>query len=339
MSQNSRGMTPLNWQDLVQEALRRRKEERLTQREHAALANVSIPTMSAFERAETTLTLAKAFDILRVVGLVDEPKPGDAHDRFVRDAFKRWQSLAETLPADSPGRFPHGWFRFDYQLVGELKDVGLVEFEGIFRKATRPLSQLPSFSIFGGGLPELSAIDGILECAPRYEDLSNSQRIHDQRRSQFWRASPSGSLFVIHGFDEDVQETFPPGRILDTNHPVWRIAEVLLHAQNMALGLSNGNGEPVLVNFRAVYSGLSGRILKSWSNPFSNLRFEGSPASSGEVVLQLNVQANDIFNKLADHVWLLTSDLYDRFGAAGLSVAHITHEIDKLLDKVYPETL
>jgi transcriptional regulator with XRE-family HTH domain len=73
MLENSIKVTPLNWRALVAEALRRRKAEKLTQREHAALASVSIPTIVAFDRGERTLSLAKAFDILRVVGLIEEP--------------------------------------------------------------------------------------------------------------------------------------------------------------------------------------------------------------------------------------------------------------------------
>ena len=46
MSETSRSLAPLNWDALVAEALRRRKAERLTQREHAALANVSVPTIA-----------------------------------------------------------------------------------------------------------------------------------------------------------------------------------------------------------------------------------------------------------------------------------------------------
>ena len=86
MSETFRGVSPLDWQSLVGEALRRRKEEGLTQKEHAALANVSIPTIAAFDRGETTLTLAKAFDILRVVGLLSEPGEAGAQAAFVREA-------------------------------------------------------------------------------------------------------------------------------------------------------------------------------------------------------------------------------------------------------------
>lgn len=116
MPENTGNIAPLAWQRYVEEALRRRKAEGLTQKHHSALAGVSHPTMAAFERGETTLTLAKALDILRVVGLVDEPTEGDTQARFVRDAFERWRNLVAPLPQDSPARFPNGWYRFDYWL-------------------------------------------------------------------------------------------------------------------------------------------------------------------------------------------------------------------------------
>ena len=78
MLQNSGRISPLNWQLLIDEALRRRKAEKITQREHSALAAVSVPTMAAFEQGDKTLSLAKAFDILRVVGLIEEVKADDA---------------------------------------------------------------------------------------------------------------------------------------------------------------------------------------------------------------------------------------------------------------------
>src|ERR1700694_1974457 len=105
MPQNSGRIAPLNWRTLVAEALRRRKAEKLTQREHAALASVSIPTIVSFDRAEQTLTLAKAFDILRVVGLLEEPGKEGAQGAFVQEAFARWRELTAKLPPDSPGRF------------------------------------------------------------------------------------------------------------------------------------------------------------------------------------------------------------------------------------------
>jgi DNA-binding NtrC family response regulator len=45
----ARALHPLDWRRLVAEAIRRRKAEKLTQREHAALTSVSVPTIVSFD--------------------------------------------------------------------------------------------------------------------------------------------------------------------------------------------------------------------------------------------------------------------------------------------------
>ena len=60
----------LDWQSFVEEAIKRRKEQRLTQEQLAVLAGVSKPTLSSFEQGKTTIKLDSAFKILRVLGLV-----------------------------------------------------------------------------------------------------------------------------------------------------------------------------------------------------------------------------------------------------------------------------
>lgn len=59
----------LDWQGLVEEAVRRRKEQKLTQEQLAVLAGVSKPTLNSFEQGKTSLKLASAMKILRVLGL------------------------------------------------------------------------------------------------------------------------------------------------------------------------------------------------------------------------------------------------------------------------------
>lgn len=59
----------LNWQSLIEEAIKRRKEQRLTQEQLAVLAGVSKPTLNAFEQGKTSITLENAIKILRVLGL------------------------------------------------------------------------------------------------------------------------------------------------------------------------------------------------------------------------------------------------------------------------------
>jgi transcriptional regulator with XRE-family HTH domain len=59
----------LNWQGLIQEAIKRRKEQRLTQKQLAVLAGVSSPTVNSFEQGKTNITLESALKILRQLGL------------------------------------------------------------------------------------------------------------------------------------------------------------------------------------------------------------------------------------------------------------------------------
>lgn len=59
----------LNWQSFVEEAVKRRKEQGLTQEQLAVLAGVSKPTLNSFEQEKTNIKLDSAFKILRVLGL------------------------------------------------------------------------------------------------------------------------------------------------------------------------------------------------------------------------------------------------------------------------------
>lgn len=60
----------LDWHALVAEAVRVRKQERLTQHDLAALAGVSQPTIWKFEKGDRNIRLASALDILGALGLL-----------------------------------------------------------------------------------------------------------------------------------------------------------------------------------------------------------------------------------------------------------------------------
>lgn len=59
----------LNWEALVAEAIKRRKEQRLTQKQMAVLVGLSGPTVNSFEQGKTTITLDSALKILKALGL------------------------------------------------------------------------------------------------------------------------------------------------------------------------------------------------------------------------------------------------------------------------------
>ncbi len=59
----------LNWPELVQEAVKNRKQQNLTQEQLAILVGVSKPTLNSFEQGKTSITLANALKILQCLGL------------------------------------------------------------------------------------------------------------------------------------------------------------------------------------------------------------------------------------------------------------------------------
>lgn len=59
----------LDWQSFVSEAVKRRKEMKLTQEEFALLVGVSKPTLNSFEQGKTNIKLDNALKILTMLGL------------------------------------------------------------------------------------------------------------------------------------------------------------------------------------------------------------------------------------------------------------------------------
>ena len=59
----------LNWLELVDEAVKRRKSQGLTQEQLSILVGVSKPTLNSFEQGKLTITLQNAIKILQELGL------------------------------------------------------------------------------------------------------------------------------------------------------------------------------------------------------------------------------------------------------------------------------
>lgn len=329
MPASLRGVELLNWQKLVDEAVERRKEGGLTKREHAALAGVSAPTMAAFERGETTLSLAKAFDILRVVGLMDEPVAAGAQERFLRESIERWQTLVKDLPAKSPARFPDGSYRVDYCFGGELKTPTTREFEDMLREVSR--TKYSGWSVFMFMTREEfrpHEVDGSIETWLPPSGIVE-RTFDDAAHCDFWRGVPSGRMFLIRGYQEDGQETFPAGTVFDTTLPIWRLGEILLHASNLAQLLAKDDPLSLTVRLRALYSGLRGRQLRSWANPLAGPIMEGRPSRSDEVLLETELSVKDIRDDLAAVLTPLVSQLFERFAAESVSYDFVKSEVSK----------
>jgi hypothetical protein len=172
-------------------------------------------------------------------------------------------------------------------------------------------------------------INGGLECWLAPGDSGIDRMFYDAAHCDYWQATPTGRMFLIRGYQEDAQETFPPGTIFDTTLVIWRLAETLLHAARLAALLKREKDREIAVRIRAFYSGLAGRVLKAWANPLADLLVEGSVARSDEAILETVIPANDIETNLASHVFPLVASLYERFGVTGLSLSRVQAEIDR----------
>src|SRR6266571_4264127 len=64
----------INWPILVEEAVRRRRQLNLTQKQLASLAKVSTPTISRFEQAEKDVQLSSVLANLDILGMTDRRK-------------------------------------------------------------------------------------------------------------------------------------------------------------------------------------------------------------------------------------------------------------------------
>lgn len=332
MFENTDGrIAPLNWRALVSEAIRRRKSEKLTQREHAALASVSIPTIVAFDRGERTLTLSKAFDILRVVGLIEETNEEGPQELFVRDAYARWKKLVSPLPEDSPGRFPDGSYRIDYALEGNLKDVQLSELREMLLRIELRNTGWPMF--WGSKRSENAPkeVDGVLESW--LSPLRTDGLFRDPAHCDFWRAAPSGRAFLLRGYQEDSDETQTKRTIFDPTLAVWRLSEGLLHASRFAkeLALDEISYNAAKIRYRALYIGLTGRSLTTRANPGVPLIEEGSRARGDEAILESIVPAQSVEAELPKYVAPLIEPLFKRFDVVHLSSTFILNEVGRFM--------
>lgn len=328
MRANSGTMTaPLDWPGLVEEALRRRRAEGLTQKEHAALARVSVPTLIAFDRKKTSLSLSKALDILRVVGLVEERSPASLQDTFVDTAEQRWMELTGNLPSAAPARQPYGSYVFDYEITGASANSVRALLEAL-RKADHKYTGWPAF-----WLPAREGIapypfDGGVEC---WLGQPGAERAFDDAaHSDFWRATVDARLYLRRGYQEDSADVLTPATVFDLTLPVWRAGEVLLHAHHLAKAL--GVDSDAQVKARARYTGLAGRTLKSWANPHRDVLGDYR-CRTGETAGAVSCRHSDIGDRLPELVHELLAPVYERFDFYELPAQLVAEELEKLKNK------
>lgn len=299
---------PLDWRQVVGEAVRRRKEEGLTQRSLAALAGVSLPTVNAFEQGDITLRFERIVAILDALGLFVQSGRSDSLHSFIYDARTRWQSLIDDLPESSPSRFPHGFSEQAYSIDSADQTPTLSKLRETLAQAPRTSGWSPFW------VPSKDSIrpvirEGIIETwlgRPQAD-----RHFTDAAHSDFWQVSREPLAYLRRGFQEDGPD-FEPATIFDLTLPIWRTGEVLLHAAWLARAL--GGDASTRIRFVGRYGGLAGRELFSWAKPLLRLALEERHrARTDEVELADQTTVAEIEEALAAVVERTLRPLYERF--------------------------
>ena len=249
----------LDWRAIVEEAVGRRKRESLTQRDLAALAGVSPPTVVGFERGDTRLRMDKVFTILSALGMLAETGSASSQKSFVHAAYRRWNELIAPLEEDDPARLPFGRVTYDYDLGRNATPVSLKDLLPLLREAGQGETGWPPFWVATRDRIRPYTRDGVIEC---WQGVPEPDRSKDPSQADFWRVSPTGQAYLSRGLDED--GILSPGSILDVALPVWRTAEVLMHAERL---IDRWPGKVDRIAFSLRYAGLAGRELASWAKP------------------------------------------------------------------------
>lgn len=245
---------------------------------------------------------------------------------WVEESLRRWEDKRNALPIESGARCPLGHWWAAYQITeintlvtpGELREI-------MAHERVRHTGWPPWPTRGGEGIPIVAQGEGI-ECWLGQNDPNERQPAN----ADFWRATPQGLFFQLRGYQEDSGETEPdePGQMLGLVIPIWRVAECLLHAQDMAARLT---GEDVNVLFRTGWTGLRGRWLRAPQRMVLGFNARRWNADEDSITLKLSIESMRIRDNLAEIVWQLLRPLYQRFDFYELPRELVQHELELML--------
>lgn len=318
---------PIDWRAVVDEAIRRRKEDKLSQRDLAALAGVSVPTVNSFEKGETRLRFDRVVAILDALGLFLHPGESDSLQSFIHSARRRWSELIADLPDDDPARQPYGHSEQAYAIEGQELHPNLNELREILARAPSTSGWTPFW------VPTRPALrptihDGAVECWLGRPDVDGG--FGHAAHTDYWQVSRGAKAYLQRGYQEDGPD-LQPGTIFDVTLPIWRTAEVLIHAAWLARQL--GAATDQRVRFLARYTGLKGRRLHAWAKPALGIRLwlgEGIAARTDSVDLESHPSVGEIENNLEQITQRTLEPLYERFDGLELPSDLVGSQIHEL---------
>lgn len=267
-----------------------------------------------------------------VAGAVPQasPSPTPARlDEWIDMCKTRWFALVDALPPDAPPRCRHGLHWFAYEIDGLRRPIQSAQLPELLRKSEVRYTGWPPFWYPTRAQIAPYLMDDTVECWMANEA---NPAFGDAAHSDFWRISPDGLTFLLRGYREDGTDLrrtngtiANPGTLFDVSFPIWRAAEVLLHAESLARHLVEG---PATIELVAHYSGLTGRELTSLSGNL--IVWPGQTARQGEITVRTRVEASAIAANLPEIVQPLLAPLYALFNFHELPMSAVTAEIARM---------
>jgi transcriptional regulator with XRE-family HTH domain len=320
---------PINWRELVDEAVRRRKAEQMTQSELAELAGVSRPTVVTFEQGEINLRFERIVAILDALGLFIQPGRADSLAMFIHEAKRRFTDLTQPLAAEHPSLQPHGHSEQAYAIDGVGEVASIAKLREILAAAPRTSGWRP-FWLPTTDARKPSVQNGALECWTGKPD--KNRIFEDAAHSDFWRVARDGKAYLQRGYQEDGPD-LDAGTFFDLTLPIWRTAEFLIHAGWMAGQLgAQGNTQIRIV---ARYTGLAGRELISWTKPTLRFPIEKPLRARSDIAeIDRTITYAEIEEHLEEAVALIVRPLYERFDGFIPSDDLVTSQVRDLTSRM-----
>ena len=190
----------------------------------------------------------------------------------------------------------YGYYAVDYQLVG-ARATTLIELKD------RMLNDRVRYTGWGPfWFPTRH------EIAPQVISETAYECVHDgtgtTEQIEKWHATTDGHFTIIRPHDLDHDE---PGRYINLILPVWRIAEILLHAGRMGKGFEADG-----VEFTIAFTGLSGREL-STKGTRGRVLFDGYRTQADRYEKAISLATEDIDRQVVEFTDKLMRPFYELF--------------------------
>lgn len=243
----------------------------------------------------------------------------DAIEAWLAESLARWAEVRETLETESQERAQHGWYAVAYILDQDFEAPTPPQFLEILRQARGSETGWPAWMVMDGHdmRPQLrgSVIESTIEGGAVFHGDVD-----------FWRADPSGRMFLVRGFDEDGYSRHEPGTAIDFVLPIWRIGEALLHPSRLAARLGD---ERAAVDVRVIWHGLRGRnLVASERRRFFHTR---GPAQEDEISTSIRIaDASRIPDELPELTRQLIAPLYWQFSFYEIEELVVVEELQEM---------